>query len=192
MWRLFKYFLFFLLTFGVINSFFNVRPNIFAIILSIIYALFIVICIYKFRSNIVIDNKSSPSLTQKITSFTKSFIKFIFLAFVFTAFSIGLFKAHDAKKNRVEAFNYAALLQEYCIANKECKNINPAIKSWGLNIEKEKFNFFVPEWLDGGTSFQGGVNEKLTAIIHQDSNREVCVYSIETKKWLCNKDEKGR
>ena len=187
MWRLLKYSLFFLFVFGLINSSFNVRLNIFAIILSIIYALIIVIGIYKFRSNIVINNEVPPSFFQKTTSFTKSFIKFIFLAFVIVSSSIGFYIAHDAKKQNAESFKYAVLLQEYCIANKECKKINPAIQSWGFNIEKEKFNFFVPEWLDGGTSFQGGVNEKLTAIIHRDSNRELCVYSIETKKWSCQR-----
>ena len=187
MWRLFKYFLFFLFVFELINRFFNAQSNIFAIILSIIYALIIVVGIYKYRSNTNIDIESPSSVFRKITSFTTSFIKLIFLAFVIVSSSIGFFMVHDAKKNRVEGFKYAALLQEYCIANKECKKINPAIKSWGLNIEKEKFNFFVPEWLDGGTSFQGGVNEKLTAIIHRDLNRELCVYSIETKKWSCQR-----
>lgn len=184
MWRLLKYSLFFLFVFGLVNSFFSVRSNIFAIILSIIYALIIVVGIYKFRSNVLINNEVPPSFFQKTVSFTKSFIKFIFLAIVFTAFSIGFFIAHDAEKNRVEAFKYAVHLQEYCIANKECKKLNPEIKSWGLNIEKEKFNFFVPEWLNG-TSIRGGVNEKLTATIHRSSSQEICEYSIETKNWSC-------
>lgn len=189
-WRLIKYFLFFLFTFGIINSFFRVKSNVFAIILSVIYTSIITIGIYKFRSNIVIDNKSPPSLTQKITSFTKSFIKFIFLAFVFTTFSIGFFIAYDAERNRVEAFKYAVLLQEYCVANKECAKINPEIKSWGLNVEKEKFSFFVPEWLNG-TSIEGGVNKKLTAVIHKSSSSENCEYSMETKNWSCHTNENG-
>ena len=40
--------------------------------------LIIVIGIYKFRSNIVINNEVPPSFFQKTTSFTKSFIKLIF------------------------------------------------------------------------------------------------------------------
>jgi len=190
MWRLFKYFIFFLFTLGLINSFFSVRSNIFAIILSVIYASIIVIGIYKYRDNRYIHNESPPPLSQKITSFTKNFIKFIFLAFIFTAFSIGFFIAHDGERNRVEAFKYAALLQEYCVANKECAKINPEIKSWGLNVEKEKFNFFIPEWLNG-TSFQGGVNEKLTAVIHRSSSSEDCEYSMETKNWLCTVNKNG-
>ena len=191
MWRLFKYFLFFLFTFGLINSFFNSRSNIFAIILSTIYALIIAIGFYRFKSNIDINNKSPPSLNQKIISLTKSFIKFIFSIFVFTCFGIIIYNTHERYRERAEVFAYAAALQEACIANNKCVLISPPKGMRIPQLTEEKFSFFIPEWLNG-TSIEGGLNKTLTAVIHRSSSREDCIYSLETKNWSCHKDENGR
>jgi hypothetical protein len=199
-----KYLTYSLAIFVLIDSYFFKFPtNIFAIILSSIYALIIVYVIYHFAKKQKLNElqeqkvdvgkiKPSPNNSLNLKSISplryylqplinifESLLKISFFIFISIIFIAIFFQGHDRRK----AFKYAVKMHENCLAQNGCTFIKPPSEYSNIVVDKNQFSF---SYSDGdiqyNTSFAGGVNKKLEAF----NLKESCEYSEIAKDWNCH------